>query len=397
MMHKQAEWTPDTTYPPEVVEAAARRNQENYWHATGVPLPEPPDRGWTGNARRPDEVLNIQHLKPEPYRLYGYHDLLNLPAPSWQVVGVIPDQSFTLLFGPTGTLKSFVALDIALCVAAGEAWHGHRVIQGPVLYIAAEGGSGIAKRTAAWLTRHEDADIARFATLPHKVNLADPSSLRRLDATIDQYCQAHGGESPALIVVDTWSRNTPGVNENSSEDQSKLIAELVDGVCKTYACGVIVVHHSGLDKGRERGSTALPSAADARWETKRDKGSDRLTLRCHKLKEWAESPDIKLKADVVNVDVEHFGNEWDPTPTSLVLVDPAAQPADPHVEHKRVADLLRKHGRPVATRDLHGVLEIRASEARARAEEAAACPQCDVETWQHGKARLYAHTDQQAL
>jgi ABC-type glutathione transport system ATPase component len=37
------------------------------------------------------------------------------------------------LVGPSGSGKSFVALDWALCVAAGIPWHGRETIQGKVL------------------------------------------------------------------------------------------------------------------------------------------------------------------------------------------------------------------------------------------------------------------------
>ena len=40
-----------------------------------------------------------------------------------------------ILYGPPGAGKSFVALDFALSVASGRAWHGHEVRQGPVLYV----------------------------------------------------------------------------------------------------------------------------------------------------------------------------------------------------------------------------------------------------------------------
>ena len=50
----------------------------------------------------------------------------------------------TLLYGPTGSGKSFVALDYAFQIAQ----------TGPVVYVAAEGAAGYAARVLAWRKHH---------------------------------------------------------------------------------------------------------------------------------------------------------------------------------------------------------------------------------------------------
>src|SRR5437016_3630452 len=58
----------------------------------------------------------------------------------WLIGGVLECETFALLWGVPGSGKSFLGLDFGLCVATGTPWKGHIVRQGPVVYVAAEGG-----------------------------------------------------------------------------------------------------------------------------------------------------------------------------------------------------------------------------------------------------------------
>ena len=59
------------------------------------------------------------------------------PPPRPLVKGYLNLDSESWLIGPAGSKKSFLALDFADHVAGGMPWHGRRVHQGPVVYIAA--------------------------------------------------------------------------------------------------------------------------------------------------------------------------------------------------------------------------------------------------------------------
>ncbi|BAQ16083.1 AAA family ATPase [Methyloceanibacter caenitepidi] len=64
-----------------------------------------------------------------------------------------------VMYGASGSGKTFLSLDLSFHVAAGLPWHGRPTTQGPVLYVAAEGGRGIFKRIAA-LKQHFGVDAA---------------------------------------------------------------------------------------------------------------------------------------------------------------------------------------------------------------------------------------------
>ena len=70
--------------------------------------------------------------------------------PEFLIEGLAETSSLALAFGDPGCGKSFLAIDIAECVANGVPFHGRRVRKGLVIYIAGEGHNGLKRRTSAW-------------------------------------------------------------------------------------------------------------------------------------------------------------------------------------------------------------------------------------------------------
>ena len=71
----------------------------------------------------------------------------------WLVKGFLEMDSLSLMFGEPGCGKSFVAIDLACCVATGHSWHGKAIKRpGSVFYIAGEGFNGLSRRLMAWQT-----------------------------------------------------------------------------------------------------------------------------------------------------------------------------------------------------------------------------------------------------
>src|SRR5262249_28589044 len=90
-------------------------------------------------------------------RLLKISEFLNEKPPAFLIEGIITQNGLSMLWGRSGSFKSFVALDMALCLASGMAWHGRPVKQGPVVYLAAEGARGLAQRANVWIkTRGKD-------------------------------------------------------------------------------------------------------------------------------------------------------------------------------------------------------------------------------------------------
>ena len=87
------------------------------------------------------------------YRLLGSDNLRELPPLAWRVRGVLPASGVAVLYGPSASGKSFLALDVAAAIAEGRAWFGCRVTPAPVVYACLEGEAGFRLRVAAWEAR----------------------------------------------------------------------------------------------------------------------------------------------------------------------------------------------------------------------------------------------------
>jgi len=203
--------------------------------------------------------------------------VLELPAPEPLIDGIINLDSFAVLYGRPGSGKSFLALDMALCVASGTWWHGHQVHRGNVLYVAAEGAAGLGIRARAWaaINRVRIPDAITWLTRP--ANLLDADQTRQLLAICRRL-------DPVLVVIDTLNRSMPGGDENSSTDMGAAIAAC-DRIRHTTNACVQLVHHSGKDQAAGlRGHSSLLGAVDTELEV-RNGGDNIIGLATSKQKE----------------------------------------------------------------------------------------------------------------
>jgi hypothetical protein len=240
---------------------------------------------------RPSQFLFTQN---GPLRLYSTIELLNLPAPTWLADKAIPLGGLVGMYGQPASGKSFVAIDLALCVSTGTPWFGREVDRGFVIYISAEGGSGIGKRVRAWLATHgvnpRDTDIAWLVeSIPVSADSTQMGQL--LDRIVDEV-RRH----PVLIIIDTLARCFDG-DENLQEDMGRFIAG-VDILRKELGCTVLVIHHTRLDGHRERGNTSFRGAVDTMIAIERS--DDLIELKCNKQKDDEEFADIQLELQKVD-------------------------------------------------------------------------------------------------
>lgn len=198
----------------------------------------------------------------------------------WLVKHVVPTESVGLLFGASGTFKSFIAIDMALHIAHGLPWLGRKSKQGPVLIVAAEGGTGLWPRIVAW---HRERRLpwkdAPVYVVPMAVNLRDDAILVR------EAVAAAINVVPLLVVVDTLSQTFVG-EENSAQEVGEYLRELGLQFRACWQCAVLVVHHSGhTATERPRGSSALRANVDFMFGVFRDEKEMLATLECLKQKD----------------------------------------------------------------------------------------------------------------
>ena len=216
-------------------------------------------------------------------------ELRELPPMEWLVTGAMPKQGVVCLYGPSGVGKSFVALDLALSVAMGTSWLGMETKQGPVVYVAGEGGFGLGNRISAW-------EGSKGMTVGNEMLLTlEPIQLRQRDSVhwlLAALTALLGAKKPAMVVVDTFARSFVSGDENSSKDVGEAVDAMQEIVRKTSGL-VVLVHHSGKKSATERGSTALRGASDAMFKLER-KGAN-IVLTCDKQKDAEPLSPVELR------------------------------------------------------------------------------------------------------
>lgn len=235
----------------------------------------------------PDFAAELARLKARTYRFTELH---RMPEATWLVEDLIPAGELVMLYGPSGAGKSFVALDVALHVASGRAWHGRNVKAGPVMYIAAEGSRGFHTRAAAWAQHHG-------TTLPESAALVSAEVQLHRRTAAELICGLAEERQPVLIVVDTLARCTAGIEENSAGPVG-LVVDGLSRVLERTGAAVVVVHHSGKDPARgARGSSALRAAVAA--ELHLDGAEDGAVLRVSKQRDAEPCQPIRLRRKTV--------------------------------------------------------------------------------------------------
>lgn len=185
----------------------------------------------------------------------------------------------SVIYGESNVGKTFFALDLALHLAAGHDWRGSRVPSGekwigPVLYIAAEGGTGINNRIEAMRREHPDmmAEIdesGSFLLLSEALDLCTSDDAQYL---LDAISSTMSDQRPSLIVVDTLARTMGDGDENTAQHMGMFIRN-IDMLRKETGAHVMVIHHSGKDASKgARGSGSLRAAVDTEIELTRANG-----------------------------------------------------------------------------------------------------------------------------
>ena len=177
----------------------------------------------------------------------------------WLVKGLITRRERSMVAGPSQSGKSFFCLDLAMAVARGVDFFGHKVSHpGGVIYQAGEGGRGIKRRIEAYMQTRgvEPSDDIPFVLLPAPLDLYgsdDPTN-----AFIDEVLHwSRTFDVPLeLIVIDTFSAASPGANENASEDVSRILARC-ERIEQATAAHVMLVHHMNAEGNKPRGHTSI--------------------------------------------------------------------------------------------------------------------------------------------
>ena len=181
---------------------------------------------------------------------------------NWVVKNIIPRAELAVIFGESGSGKSFLALDLAFHIAQGKEWNGYKVTQGRVVYICAEGANGFRKRCLAY-AQHHGLDLEKITNF--QIISDTPSFLNTVDA---QAIARQIGQAD-VVFIDTFAQTTSGGNENAGEDVSRALAQ-INVIHKLTNAMMMLVNHSGKDATKgQRGWSGIKGACDTEIEITR--------------------------------------------------------------------------------------------------------------------------------
>jgi len=267
-------------------------------------------------------------------------ELLKTRIPPWLIYKVLPGSGLSLLYGVPGSGKSFMALDMALCVATGTPWHDTHVNPGQVVYVASEGKEGLVKRALAWMQQHAVEDVSNIRWYLDSLDFRDEDTVgeflfkletefpgRRVHVGDGEF-EFVGGLDLRLLVIDTMARNFGGEDENSFEVMEPFIRVLTQFSNDTGAL-VLLVHHTNALGTRERGHSSLRGAIDVAYEVVADYDQStnqlkEITLKNNKLKDDARQRFLTFAPRVMSLPLlgkDEEGRGY----TSLVLDGKAGQ------------------------------------------------------------------------
>ena len=298
-----------------------------------------PNYGSALQVAEENDLPGRQHLRD---RLLSLSELASMPAVQPLVDGLLYRDTLAQLSGPPGSFKSFVTLGMACSVAVGQNWEGHHVPEaGPVVYVAAEGATGLRPRVLAWceLSGVDPGVLgANLHVLPVGVQLGN---LLDVSDAIDIVREL----GAVLLVLDTRARCTLGLEENSATEQGKAISA-VERIQQAAGCTVLAVHHSGRNGGAGRGSTAWDGAV---WSDLRVSSEGRIcTVHCGKHKDVPDGCDHEFKMLAHTVSETFMPGCSEVQRSSLVAVqmDVRKSELDSAPSVRQVAEIVRKTDSP---------------------------------------------------
>ena len=246
----------------------------------------------------------------------------------WLIKDLLPAQGMTVIYGASGSGKTFFALDMAMAIARGVDWRNRKVKRGRVVYVAAEGSAGFRRRLRAYALFHE----CDLHGLDLHVIAASPSLLDRAQASdLAKYVHQTVGKV-YLTFFDTMAKVTAGGNENSGEDMGKALRNL-EAYQGAVGGAVVLIHHSGKDETRgARGWSGIKAAVDAELEVTRSDRDHVATLT--KLKDGEDGAEFSFRLMSVPL-----GFDEDNEPITSCVVSHGDIPARMIKARKRMGEI----------------------------------------------------------
>lgn len=358
------EWHADMMIPPEqwaeiAAEAESRGLEQDEAGEWFEPADEPKrkivqdEKGHAVAAKADDTRAEIDdHAWAE--KVARLNDALencqqDIGRPATHLIhSLIPAETTGIMFAPSGTYKTFVALGFAQCIAGGVPFNGLAVRQAGVYYAAVEDANGAYQRAEAWKEQRGQG-LDHFVVSNRPVPLWDNDACYTFGNGLRDVWLHHRGVPLGLIVIDTLSTNMAAAVLNgeafseNSNDQVAVVLRNAETLAKASGATVLIVAHSGKDTTKgTRGASAWRANVGFQLLLTRGKKPGQVTIHHDKAKNGQQLPPRTFKLDKIPLParfleaqeqalqgmiqpVQTTANAWDMGGSkSTLLLDPIA-------------------------------------------------------------------------
>ena len=242
----------------------------------------------------------VQPTHTYTFQPYSYEDILTMPPKEWWINKIFGPGDIGIVYGAPGSGKTFVIIDMILCMCLGRQWAKRFDIkkQLNVAYCAGEGLGGLPSRIKACAKHYEAQSIPNLTFFKMVPLLFDPGNRRGITDDTKTFVNDYkmrslqfGTALPDVVIYDTFASTIPGANENDSGDMGVAMMN-VKYIRDELGCVVILVHHTNKGGTSERGSNAPRGAADFMIEIGSQNAKAGNTMKCDKLKDeeaWSDA------------------------------------------------------------------------------------------------------------
>jgi hypothetical protein len=222
------------------------------------------------------------------------------PPMAWRIKNVLPAQGLAIMYGKSGSGKTFLLLDLLLAIATSDEWFGHSINKASVCYICLEGASGVRQRLSAWEKASGKPLPRNFKIVTETLDLMKSNDVQELAKSIKEAEFGNG-----VIAIDTLNAATPRMDENSSKDMGTAISNLKLLMTLTNSL-VLTSHHTGKDESRGmRGHSSLLGAIDVEIYLKSTNSSRAWTLE--KIRDYENGETHSFKLVIHELDTDEDG------------------------------------------------------------------------------------------
>jgi hypothetical protein len=284
---------------------------------------------------------------------------------TWLLKGLIAIGEDSSWFGPPGSMKSSLLLDMAFHIAWRRHWFWHEYDyvkeetdagaepRGSV-YFALERADLVRARMGAYKARDKPEVPLPISIVTRAINLLDPACVDQITETV--WAIEDVTKCPiGLIIIDTFSKAIASGDEDKAQTQNMAAANLAQ-IHEYLDVHIATIGHTGKnEKAGERGSNAREGHVDLQVQMS---GDDNLrTAKIVKANDQTKRPVASFRMEEVTV------VRPDREPYTTYIVKPAttaanARPAVSRAPTGKHAQALDALNRVIASHGQNGAVHV---------------------------------------